>query len=71
MVANIHAQFPGHRFRRTSGVDSHHEQVRFAWELFAPDGSITAAGIDIGTLAEDGRLKQIAGFFGPLPEMAS
>jgi hypothetical protein len=68
MVAAVHARFPGHRFRRTSGVDCHHDSVRFAWELVAPDGSITVAGIDVGRLAEDGRLQQITGFFGPLPE---
>ena len=70
MVAGIHTQFPGHRFRRTSEVDAHHEQLRFGWELVAPDGSVTVAGVDVGTLANDGRLAVIAGFFGPLPELA-
>ena len=71
MVAGVHAQFPGHRFRPTSGIDTHHDQVRFGWELVAPDGSITVAGIDVGTLASDGRLARITGFFGPLPEDAA
>ena len=69
MVAGVQAQFPGHRFRRTSGIDAHHDQVRFGWELFAPDGTITVAGIDVGKLAADGRLESISGFFGPLPEV--
>jgi len=68
MVAAVHERFPGHRFRRVSGVDQHHDQIRFGWELFAPDGSITVGGIDIGELAADGRLRRITGFFGPLPE---
>jgi hypothetical protein len=67
MVEGVHAQFPGHRFRRTSGIDVHHEEVRFAWELAAPDGTLTVAGLDFGALGPDGRLQRISGFFGDLP----
>src|SRR2546421_7785665 len=31
MVAGVHGHYPGHRFRRTSGIDAHHDTVRFAW----------------------------------------
>ncbi len=68
MVAGVHTHYPGHRFRRLSGVDVHHDLLRFAWELAAPDGTVTVAGIDVGVLAPDGRLQRIAGFFGELPE---
>ena len=71
MVAGVHAQFPGHRFRRASGIDAHHDQVRFAWQLTGPDGSVTVAGIDVGALAPDGRLRSITGFFGEVPEEAA
>ena len=64
MVAAIHERFPGQRFRRLRGVDVHHDQVRFGWELAAPDGGVTVAGIDVGTVARDGRLLSITGFFG-------
>jgi hypothetical protein len=67
MVAAVHSQFPDHRFRRTSGIDSHHDELRFAWELRAPDGRVAAAGIDVGALAPDGRLSAIVGFLGELP----
>lgn len=68
MVAGLHAHYPGHRFRRTSAVDVHHDQVRFGWELFAPDGTITVGGIDVAELADDGRFQRITGFFGePAP----
>jgi hypothetical protein len=66
MVAGVRASYPGHRFRATSGVDAHHDEFRVAWELVAPDGSITVGGIDAGALAGDGRLARITGFFGPL-----
>jgi hypothetical protein len=68
MVDGVHAKFPGHRFRRVSGVDSHNGHVRFAWELAAPDGAITVAGLDVGEIGGDGRLRSITGFFGALPE---
>lgn len=71
MVAGVQARFPGHRFRRISGVDVHHDQLRFAWELAAPDGAVVVAGIDIGALAPDGRLRRITGFFGDLPHAAA
>jgi hypothetical protein len=71
MVAGVHAQYPGHRFRRVSGIDTHHDQLRFAWELAAPDGAVTLAGIDVGALVSDGRLQRITGFFGELPEEAA
>jgi len=68
MVAGVQAKFPNHRFRRVSGVDTHHGQLRFAWELAAADGAIVVAGIDIGALAGDGRLRHITGFFGEIPD---
>jgi hypothetical protein len=71
MVDAIQEQFPGQRFRRQSGVDSHHDQVRFAWDLAAPDGAVTVAGVDVGVVAEDGRLVSITGFFGDPPEDGS
>ena len=71
MVAAVQARFPGHRFSRTSGVDVHHDQVRFAWELRGPDGAVAAAGIDVGGLASDGRLSRITGFFGEVPALAA
>jgi hypothetical protein len=71
MVARVLAQFPGHRFRRVSGVDVHHDELRFGWELIGPDGAVVVAGIDVGGLASDGRLARITGFFGPLPEVGA
>jgi hypothetical protein len=53
MMGIVHQQFPGHTFRRSTGVDEHHDHVRYGWELL--DGA--------------GRLVHVAGFFGPLPEL--
>jgi hypothetical protein len=67
----VAAKYPGHRFRRASGVDSHHGKVRFSWEFVGPDGKVVVVGYDYGVLAGDGRLQTITGFFGPLPEVAA
>jgi hypothetical protein len=67
MVDAVQAQFPGQAFRRTSGIDHHHALVRFGWELAAPDGTVTVAGVDVGVIGADGRLTRIAGFFGDPP----
>jgi hypothetical protein len=66
MAATVQATYPGHRFRRTTQIDGHHDLVRFGWELVAPDGSITVSGIDVAALDGDGRLREVAGFFGEL-----
>ena len=67
MAAALQAQFPGHRFRRTSGIDAHHDQLRFAWALVGPDGTPALTGLDVGEVNADGRLRRITGFFGELP----
>src|SRR4051812_9324044 len=61
MAAALQAQFPGHTFRRASGIDTHHGYLRFAWELVGPDGTVVLAGVDVGELADDGRLSRITG----------
>jgi hypothetical protein len=70
MVTGVQTKFPGHRFRRTSGVDVHHGELRFGWELVAPDGTVVVRGIDVGAFGTDGRLSRITGFFGDLPQAA-
>jgi hypothetical protein len=70
MVGRVHEQFPGHRFSRTSGIDGHNGLIRFGWRLVSEDGQVAASGLDVGVVADDGRLQRIAGFFGELPEAA-
>ena len=71
MAAAMQAQFPGHEFRRVSGVDEHHGNFRFGWELVGPNGATTVTGIDVGEVTADGRLSRIVGFFGELPPDAA
>jgi hypothetical protein len=67
MAAAMQERFTDYRFRRVSGIDEHHGQFRFAWELVGPDGAVAVSGMDVGELAEDGWLRRITGFFGDLP----
>ncbi|HUP17668.1 MAG TPA: nuclear transport factor 2 family protein [Acidimicrobiia bacterium] len=59
--------YPGHRFRRTSDVDTHHVFARYAWDLVAPDGTVAVNGLDVVEFGEDGKLIRVVGFFGDLP----
>lgn len=69
MVGGVHAQYPGFTIERTSGIDQHGDQVRFAWKVDLADGTPLVAGIDVAELAADGRLSRVAGFWGDLPEV--
>ena len=67
-IGGVLSQFPGAGIEITSGVDHHNNALRFNWQMRLGDGSIMVEGVDYGTLAEDGRLQSITGFFGPVPE---
>ena len=55
--------YPGHTFRRTTPIDSHHSYAHYQWELLAPDGTVAVAGLDVAELTHDGRLQKVVGFF--------
>jgi hypothetical protein len=63
MVATVHKQFPGHRFRLTEAVEGHHDRARWGWELAGPTGAPVAAGVDFAVLDTEGRLREVTGFF--------
>jgi hypothetical protein len=71
MMGAVRTQFADHSFRRVSAIDAHHDTLRYGWELVGPDGAVVIAGLDVGHLADDGRLRRITGFLGPLPEEQS
>jgi hypothetical protein len=69
-IGRVHAQFPGARIELTSGVDAHHDRIRFAWRMVMADGTVPVQGIDCGRVGVDGRLTEIIGFFGAQPPEA-
>jgi hypothetical protein len=67
MIAGVHAGFPGFQMARTSGIDRFGDQLRFAWELNAADGTPIVTGLDVAEVGSDGRLQRVTGFWGDLP----
>jgi hypothetical protein len=63
MIVSVQERFPAHRFRRTGDVESHHDRVRFTWDLAPEDGPAVVSGTDFGIVAADNRLTAITGFF--------
>jgi hypothetical protein len=67
VAAAVQGMYPGHAFRRTSGIDAHHGFARYEWELVSPEGSVALAGLDVAEVGDDGRLRRVVGFLGPIP----
>lgn len=66
-IASMHTQQPGAKIAMASGIDQHHNQVRFGWSFLQADGKTAIEGIDVGELAPDGRIARIIGFWGAPP----
>ena len=66
-ISGFHERFPGARVETTTGVDEHNGLARYGWTIFGGDGQTMLEGIDVCQRAEDGRLRLVAMFFGPLP----
>jgi hypothetical protein len=66
-IAKVRAARPGARLEFVSGIDVHHNVVRFLWRLVRADGSVGDTSIDFGEVDQSGLLVRIIGFFGPAP----
>lgn len=67
LTDTVLTHFPGHVFRRTTPVDTHHLVARYGWELVAADGTVAVQGLDVVDLTDNGRqLARVVGFFGAL-----
>lgn len=67
LIAGFHKQMPGARIAVTTGIDQHHNELRFGWTL---EGGQNIEGIDVGRLDGDGKLSSIVGFWGVNPPPA-
>jgi len=61
------SQFPGHRFMRSSGIDTHHGWSRYGWQLLDIAGQVALEGCDFAQVDDNGKLTRFVEFFGPLP----
>jgi len=66
-ISKVHTGRPGARIEMMSGVDLHHNVVRFLWRLVHADGSFGDMSIDFGEVDASARLIRIVGFFGDAP----
>jgi hypothetical protein len=70
MIAAVQERFPGYRFRLSSGIEAHHDRVRFSWNA---GGTETAplffGGTDFAVFDEDGRFQMVTGFTGAMPSL--
>ncbi len=71
MVKSVQERFPGHKFRRTSAIDMHHDRVRFGWELGPEGGDPVVIGTDFGVVAGGERLQTVTGFFDRVAQPAA
>jgi hypothetical protein len=68
LEANVQAfrsKYPDARLAPSSIIDQHHNRCRYSWEI-RKGQRLLLVGLDIVTLADDGLLLRIDGFFGPL-----
>jgi hypothetical protein len=70
LITQVQVQIQGGSMVTTTGIDEHHNHVRFGWKLLAKDGATQMEGIDVGQLAPDGKLQSIVGFWGTNPPAA-
>ena len=68
MIAKAQEHFPGYRLALVSGIETHHQYVRFSWAAGGTtEAPLYIKGTDIGTIADDGRLKSVIGFVDAAP----
>ena len=68
LEANVRALRAEHRdasFAAASAIDQHHNRLRYNWE-FRKGRHLVFVGLDIVTMADNGLIQRIDGFFGPL-----
>jgi hypothetical protein len=68
-IGTLQSSRPGARLEFMSGIDVHHDVVRFLWRLVRADGGCGDISIDFGEIGPDGRLNKIIGFFGAPPAL--
>jgi hypothetical protein len=68
-IATVQAGRPDARIEMISGVDLHHNVVRFLWRLVHADGVFGHTSIDFGEVDATGKLTRIVGFFGEAPRL--
>jgi SnoaL-like domain len=68
MIAKVQAQYPGYSVYLASGIDAHHDCVRFSWVGGGTaEAPLYYKGTDFAVIADDGRFKSVIGFTDAAP----
>src|SRR5262245_2797308 len=68
MIATAQGHFPGYRLGLASGIEAHHDYLRFSWTAGGtPDAPLYIKGTDFVAVAGDGRIKSVVGFVDAAP----
>jgi hypothetical protein len=68
MIGTALDHFPGYRLNLCSGIEAHHDYVRFSWVAGGTrESPLYIKGTDFAVLAEDGRIKSVVGFVDAAP----
>lgn len=70
-ISGFQQRFPGNRIVMTSGIDGHHDRLRYSWAWLDGEGKLVLEGLDIGEIGPDSRLTRVTEYFGPLPPPAT
>lgn len=72
MIAKAQGQFPGYRLSLASGIEAHHDYLRFSWTAGGTaDAPLYIKGTDFALMAEDGRFRSVIGFVDAAPAPVS
>lgn len=67
-IERFHAEQPGCRAVVTSAFDTHGHWTRFTIAMIEPDGTLGHEGWDIVEQDDDGKIRRVITFWGPLPD---
>jgi hypothetical protein len=71
MIATAQGHFPGYRLRLASGIETHHDYLRFSWAAGGTaEAPLYIKGTDFVVVAGDGRIKSVVGFVDAAPARA-
>ena len=71
MIATAQGHFPGYRLNLASGIEVHHDYLRFSWAAGGTaDAPLFIKGTDFVVLDGSGRIKSVVGFTDAAPARA-
>jgi hypothetical protein len=68
MIGTAQSHFPGYRLRLASGIEAHHDYLRFSWVAGGTaEAPLYIKGTDFVAVGGDGRIRSVVGFVDAAP----